>query len=173
MKKIVKLTETDLTRLVKRTINEMEDMDETMSYDDFYDTISDLMGEFFEDFDSMSSRYLDAANEMYDNVKDNENLDKDDKYELLDQIQEFQDDLGSLLEKYYQFRKKESCNPREFEVFLLLSAGESVNDISSKLHMSSRTVFNYQTTIRKKMGLYSHIEFNQYALRHQLIQSPP
>jgi hypothetical protein len=106
MKKIVKLTETDLTRLVKRTINEMEDMDETMSYDDFYDTISDLMGEFFEDFDSMSSRYLDAANEMYDNVKDNENLDKDDKYELLDQIQEFNDDLGSLLEKYYQFRKK-------------------------------------------------------------------
>jgi hypothetical protein len=103
MKKIVKLTETDLTRLVKRTINEM---DETMSYDDFYDTISDLMGEFFEDFDSMSSRYLDAANEMYDNVKDNENLDKDDKYELLDQIQEFGDDLVSLLEKYYQFRKK-------------------------------------------------------------------
>jgi len=58
MKKIVKLTETDLTRLVKRTINEMEDMDETMSYEDFYDTISDLMGEFFEDFDSMSDRYL-------------------------------------------------------------------------------------------------------------------
>ena len=106
MKRIVKLTETDLTRLVKRTINEMEDMDETMSYDDFYDTISDLMGEFFEDFDSMSDRYLRTSNEMYDNVKDNENLDKDDKYELLDQIQEFQDDLGSLLEKYYQFRKK-------------------------------------------------------------------
>ena len=110
MKKIVKLTETDLTRLVKRTINEMDDMenemDETMSFEEYYDTISDLMGEFFEDFDSMSSRYLDAANEMYDNVKDNENLDKDDKYELLDQIQEFQDDLGSLLEKYYQFRKK-------------------------------------------------------------------
>jgi hypothetical protein len=106
MKKIVKLTETDLTRLVKRTINEMDDMNETMSFEDFYDTISDLMGEFFEDFDSMSSRYLDAANEMYDNVKDNENLDKDDKYELLDQIQEFGDDLGSLLEKYYQFRKK-------------------------------------------------------------------
>jgi DNA-binding NarL/FixJ family response regulator len=63
--------------------------------------------------------------------------------------------------------------PREYEVFLLLSAGESVDLICSKLNMSSRTVFNYQTTIRKKMGLYSHIEFNQYALRHQLIQSPP
>jgi hypothetical protein len=34
-------------------------------------------------------------------------------------------------------------------------------------------VFNYQTTIRKKMNLYTQIEFNHYALRHQLIQSPP
>jgi DNA-binding NarL/FixJ family response regulator len=63
--------------------------------------------------------------------------------------------------------------PREYEVFLLLSAGESVDLICSKLNMSPRTVFNYQTTIRKKMALHSHIEFNQYALRHQLIQSSP
>ena len=103
MKKIVKLTETDLTRLVKRTINEM---DETMSYEDFYDKISDFMGEFYEDFDSMSDRYLDAANEMYDNVKDNENLDRHDKNDLLGQLQEFYDDLAGLAEKYYQFRKK-------------------------------------------------------------------
>ena len=63
--------------------------------------------------------------------------------------------------------------PREYEVFLLLSAGESVDLICSKLNMSSRTVFNYQTTIRKKMNLYTQIEFNHYALRHQLIQSSP
>ena len=60
--------------------------------------------------------------------------------------------------------------PREFEVFLLLSAGESVERICSKLNMSSRTVFNYQTTIRKKMNLHTHIEFNQYAIRNGLIQ---
>ena len=63
--------------------------------------------------------------------------------------------------------------PREYEVFLLLSAGESVDLICSKLNMSSRTVFNYQTTILKKMNLFTQIEFNHYALRHQLIQSSP
>ena len=107
MKKIVKLTETDLTKLVKRTINEMDDMeDEGMSAEEYHDTLEDMMGDFYNDFDSISNDYLRVTNEMYDDVKDNENLDKDDKYELLDQIQEFQDDLGSLLEKYYQFRKK-------------------------------------------------------------------
>ena len=60
--------------------------------------------------------------------------------------------------------------PREFEVFLLLSAGESVDNICNRLNMSSRTVFNYQTTIRKKMNLHTHIEFNQYAIRNGLIQ---
>ena len=60
--------------------------------------------------------------------------------------------------------------PREFEVFLLLSAGESVDSICNKLNMSSRTVFNYQTTIRKKMNLHTHIEFNQYAILNGLIQ---
>lgn len=58
---------------------------------------------------------------------------------------------------------------REFEVFLLLSAGESVDAICKKLNMSSRTVFNYQTTIRKKMNLHTHIEFNRYAIQRGLI----
>ena len=59
--------------------------------------------------------------------------------------------------------------PREFEVFLLLSSGESVDHICKKLNMSSRTVFNYQTTIRKKMNLHTTIEFNRYAMQHKLI----
>lgn len=59
--------------------------------------------------------------------------------------------------------------PREFEIFLLLSAGDSVEHICKKLNMSSRTVFNYQTTIRKKMELHTSIEFNRYAIQHKLI----
>ena len=107
MKKIVKLTESDLTKLVKRTINEMDDMeDESMSFEEYRDTLEDMMGEFYDAFDLISDDYLVETSEMYEDIEDNESLDKDDKYELLDQIQEFQDDLGSLLEKYYQFRKK-------------------------------------------------------------------
>ena len=59
--------------------------------------------------------------------------------------------------------------PREFEVFLLLSAGESIENICKKLNVSSRTAFNYQTTIRKKMNLHTHIEFNRYAIQRGLI----
>jgi len=107
MKKIVKLTETDLTKLVKRTINEMDDMEnEGMSFEEYRDTLEDMMGEFYDDFDSMSNDYLVGTSEMYEDIEDNESLDKDDKYELLDQITEFQNDLGSLLEKYYQFFRK-------------------------------------------------------------------
>lgn len=61
--------------------------------------------------------------------------------------------------------------PREFEVFLLLSEGNSVEQICKKLNMSSRTVFNYQTTIRKKMNLHTSIDFNRYAIAHNLINS--
>ena len=107
MKKIVRLTEADLTRLVKRTINEMDDMeDEGMSFEEYRDTLEDTMGEFYDDFDSMSNDYLVATSEMYDDIHDSKSLEQDDKYELLTQIQEFQDDLGSLLEKYYQFFRK-------------------------------------------------------------------
>ena len=107
MKKIVKLTETDLTKLVKRTINEMDDMeDESMSFEEYRDTLEDMMGEFYDAFDLISDDYLVGTSEMYEDIEDNESLDKDDKYDLLDQIQEFQDDLGSLLQKYYQFFRK-------------------------------------------------------------------
>jgi hypothetical protein len=107
MKKIVKLTETDLTRLVKRTINEMDYMDdEGMSFEEYRDTLEDMMGEFYDAFDLMSNDYLVGTSEMYEDIEDNESLDKDDKYDLLDQITEFQNDLGSLLEKYYQFFRK-------------------------------------------------------------------
>ena len=59
--------------------------------------------------------------------------------------------------------------PREFEVFLLLSTGESIENICKKLNVSTRTAFNYQTTIRKKMNLHTQIEFNHYAIQRGLI----
>ena len=61
--------------------------------------------------------------------------------------------------------------PREFEVFLLLASGKTVHEISQKLNMSTRTVFNYQTTIRKKMKLHTEMEFYRYAISQNLIFS--
>lgn len=59
--------------------------------------------------------------------------------------------------------------PREFEVLVLLAAGESIDSISSRLHLSPKTASNYQTNIRKKLGVSSSIELQQYARRHGLI----
>ncbi len=36
--------------------------------------------------------------------------------------------------------------------------------------MSTRTAYNYQAIIRKKMQLQNQIEFNRYAIRHGLIE---
>lgn len=59
--------------------------------------------------------------------------------------------------------------PREFEVLVLLAAGESIDAISQRLHLSPKTASNYQTSIRKKLGVASSIELQQYAQRHGLI----
>lgn len=59
--------------------------------------------------------------------------------------------------------------PREFEVFRLLAAGLSVDEVGQRLHLGSKTVANYQTLIRQKLGVQSAIELHQYALRHGLL----
>lgn len=59
--------------------------------------------------------------------------------------------------------------PREFEVLVLLASGESIDSISQRLHLSPKTASNYQTSIRKKLGVGSAIELQQYAQQHGLI----
>ena len=61
--------------------------------------------------------------------------------------------------------------PREFEIFIRLASGESIDYISENLHLSQKTAANYQATIRKKLGLNSTLELHQYAREHGLISS--
>ena len=58
--------------------------------------------------------------------------------------------------------------PREFEVFRLLANGQSVDEIGQRLHLGTKTVANYQSSIRQKLGVYTPIELHQYAKRHGL-----
>ena len=58
--------------------------------------------------------------------------------------------------------------PREFEIFRLLANGHSVDDIGQRLHLGLKTVANYQTTIRQKLGVHTPIELHQYARRFGL-----
>ena len=58
--------------------------------------------------------------------------------------------------------------PREFEIFRLLANGQSVDEIGQRLHIGLKTVSNYQTTIRQKLGVTTAIELHQYARQHGL-----
>ena len=58
--------------------------------------------------------------------------------------------------------------PREFEIFRLLANGQSVDEIGQRLNIGVKTVSNYQTTIRQKLGVTTTIELHQYARQHGL-----
>ncbi len=58
--------------------------------------------------------------------------------------------------------------PREFEIFRLLANGQTVDDIGQRLHLGTKTVANYQSSIRQKLGVYTPIELHQYAKRYGL-----
>ncbi|CAG0997959.1 Response regulator UvrY [Methylophilaceae bacterium] len=60
---------------------------------------------------------------------------------------------------------------REFEVFRLIAEGNSAEDIGRLLNISQKTVANYQTMIRQKLGVNSPVELVRLAIRHGLIES--
>jgi DNA-binding NarL/FixJ family response regulator len=62
-----------------------------------------------------------------------------------------------------------ALSPREFEIFLLLARGDSVDAIAAARCLSAKTVANYQTSIRQKTGLGSSLEMYRYAEAHGLI----
>ena len=59
--------------------------------------------------------------------------------------------------------------PREFEIFIFLANGESIEQISRKLNLSEKTAANYQAAIRKKLNTKSTLDLYQYAKKHSLL----
>jgi len=58
--------------------------------------------------------------------------------------------------------------PREIEVLQLLVQGCTVEEVSRRLQLSAKTVANYQTLIRQKLGASNTIELLRVAQRHGL-----
>ena len=54
---------------------------------------------------------------------------------------------------------------REFEIFRLLAEGKEIDYIAKTLNISVKTVSNYQTAIKQKLGVHNAIELIRYALR--------
>ena len=60
---------------------------------------------------------------------------------------------------------------REYEVLLLLAAGESVSAIGKRLHLSVKTVSTHKTHVLEKMNAGSLAELVRYVITHNLQDS--
>ncbi|BCM25661.1 response regulator [Methyloradius palustris] len=59
---------------------------------------------------------------------------------------------------------------REFEVFRLLAEGGAIEVIADTLNISQKTVANYQTMLKQKLGINSPVELVRLAIRYGVIQ---
>jgi DNA-binding NarL/FixJ family response regulator len=61
---------------------------------------------------------------------------------------------------------------RELEVMRLLALGRSPDDCAAALHLSRKTVANYQTRIRDKLGIETSAGLVHFALQSGLLGAP-
>lgn len=59
-----------------------------------------------------------------------------------------------------------ALSPREFDLFRQFARGTAIEDVAARFCLSTKTVANYQTLIRKKMGLANRVEMHRYAMAH-------
>ena len=67
----------------------------------------------------------------------------------------------------------DALSAREFEVFRLLVAGHTLQEISEIMHLSYKTVANYQSSIRQKLDVSNTAQVVRIALNHGMIASAP
>ena len=58
---------------------------------------------------------------------------------------------------------------REFDILQQLLAGRGVEEIAQMLRLSAKTVSNYQTQIRQKLGVGTAVELLRYGREHGLL----
>lgn len=63
-----------------------------------------------------------------------------------------------------------SLSDRETDVFRMLVAGKSVNEIAEKLCISNKTVSTHKTHLMEKMSLTSIADLVRYAVQHGLVE---
>ncbi|HEX7327263.1 MAG TPA: response regulator transcription factor [Casimicrobiaceae bacterium] len=66
----------------------------------------------------------------------------------------------------------ETLSDREFDVFRLLVAGESVGTIADRLNLSSKTISTHKARLMEKLGVASTADLVRYAMRHRLFDEP-
>jgi len=75
--------------------------------------------------------------------------------------------IGQEMQHFLEEPKKdlfEQLSPREFEVFLLLAEGKSINKIAEVLILSSKTVGHHYTHLKKKLKINNIAELTRLAI---------
>ncbi|HDP89349.1 MAG TPA: response regulator transcription factor [Thioalkalivibrio sp.] len=65
----------------------------------------------------------------------------------------------------------QALSRREFEVFRMLAEGQSVTEISERLHLSPKTVSNHRAHIMEKLGVKNVVELTRLAIRSGLLDA--
>jgi len=63
-----------------------------------------------------------------------------------------------------------SLSAHEFEIFRLLTEGRAVTEVAKLLSLSARSVANYQTQIKRKLGVRTTAGMVHIAIRHGVVQ---
>lgn len=62
----------------------------------------------------------------------------------------------------------DALSSREFEVMLMISQGQRLNEIGKQLHLSPKTVSTYRSRILRKLGFTSNAELTRYVIDRKL-----
>jgi two-component system, NarL family, invasion response regulator UvrY len=63
-----------------------------------------------------------------------------------------------------------ALSSREFEIFRMITEGESITDISTALCLSQKSIANYQTQIKQKLNVTSIAGLVHIAIKHGVIK---
>lgn len=64
-----------------------------------------------------------------------------------------------------------NLSTREFEIFCLLAEGNNTSEIAKRLSLSYKTVANYSTQIKSKLGVNTMAEITRLAIRHKIVEA--
>lgn len=66
----------------------------------------------------------------------------------------------------------DALSEREMQVMLMITRGMTVQDISTRLFLSSKTINGYRYRIFDKLGIKNDVELTYLAMKHRLIERP-
>jgi two-component system invasion response regulator UvrY len=77
--------------------------------------------------------------------------------------------LSSLINKG-KSTPVETLSAREMQVMLMVTKGNTTQEISDSLYLSPKTISTYRTRLFEKLGVHNDVELTHFALTHGLIE---